>query len=472
MPVLRYRILMSTVLLFIIALGILVLVHEWGHFIVAKKSGVRVDVFSIGFGPKILGFTWGGTDYRVAPIPLGGYVKIFGQDPLEEANGDAAVAAAIASHPQAFYSKKLWQKLATVMAGPVMNLVLCFLVMPIVFMIGRMQPKVYDEPPVIIDIERDSPAAKSDLQKGDLITAFDGAPIATWQDLITQIALHPDQSVALTVNRHGALVNSKADIIQNPGIKQSSGYLGIEPAAFVGNDPVIDAVNPGSPAEKAGFQPGDRITQINGENIQYWTDLTERVQKSSGAPLALVVDRAGTAVTLNATAVFKDDVGAWILGLTKRANEKDFVKKQHGFAEAFVLGAQENVKLFKMTLDVLGRLVTGGLSVKSLGGPIQIAQATSVAAKSGFGDFLYLMAFLSLQLGVMNLLPIPVLDGGHVVFILVEAIMRKPLAPRIRHVSMQLGMFMLLTLMVVVTINDVENVWGFSNIVQSIRNIF
>ncbi len=463
---------MLDILIFLGALGVLVTVHEWGHFIIAKKSGIRVDVFSIGFGPKILGFSFGGTDYRIAPIPLGGYIRIYGHDPLEEADGDPVKAAEIAADPQSFHAKALWQKLAVVFAGPAMNLVFCFLIMPFVFVIGRLQPKVYDQPPVLIDVEVDSPAAKAGLKPGDVIQTFDGKSVATWQDLLMQIALHPNDTIPMDVVRGGEPKTVTATLIQNPGMRQAAGYLGVEPMAFIGNDPIIDSVNPGTPAAKAGFQAGDKVVSVDGEAIRYWTDLTTRVQKSEGRLLKVTVLRGDVTTDLSAHPEYQEAQKAWLLGLTKKMDTTDFVYKSHGIGEAIALGTKENVKLFNMTMDILRRLFTGNLSFKALGGPIQIAQATSMAAKSGFGDFLYLLSFLSMQLGVMNLLPIPVLDGGHIFFMLIEAVRRKPLAPKVRQVSMQLGLFMLLSLMVVVTFNDVENRWGFANIWQGIRNIF
>ena len=194
-----------TVIIFIIALSILVFVHEWGHFIVAKTSGVRVDVFSIGFGPKILGFTWHGTEYRIAPFPFGGYVKIYGQEPLEEAEGDVAKAEEIARDPESFHSKSIFKKLATVFAGPFMNIVLCFAILPFVFMIGKIQPKILDQKAIVIDVEKDSPAALVGLQAGDEILTLEGSEISNWGDLLLQVSLHPDAKVTLSFKRNGKI---------------------------------------------------------------------------------------------------------------------------------------------------------------------------------------------------------------------------------------------------------------------------
>ena len=461
-----------TVLTFFVALGILVLVHEWGHYIVAKLSGVWVEKFSIGFGPKIIGFSRNGTDYRVAPIPLGGYVKLFGQDPWEEAEGDAKRAEEIARDPRAFHSKPLSRKLATVLAGPVMNIILCLCLLPMVFFVGRMEPRVFTEKPMVIDVAKDSPAQEIGLLPGDEILSLSGHDVKTWHELTTQIAVHPDMTVSLRWQRQGQIMERDVGLIQDKNRKQIAGYLGIEPLAFVGNEPIIDQVTKGSPAEAAGLKNGDRVVNLGGTPVKYWSQMTELVQTFKAQPMDITVLRGQENLVLSARSKFNEESGLWLLGITKKMDADFFVKHSYGLIESFGLGLGEFRKLFGLTTDVLARLFTGDLSYKTLGGPIQIAKATSMAARSGLGDFLYLMAFLSLQLGILNLLPIPVLDGGHVVFMLMELLRRKPVSPRFRQVTTQLGMAMLLALMVVVTINDIDSVWGFANILDSIKAVF
>lgn len=463
---------MTTFIVFVVALSILVFVHEWGHFIVAKKSGVRVDIFSIGFGPKIFGFTWGGTEYRIAPFPFGGFVKIYGQDPLEEAEGDVVKAEEIARDPQSFHSKPLYKKLAVVFAGPIMNLILCFVIMPLAFMVGRMQPKILDEKPVVIDVTRGSPAEQVGLKKGDLILSLNQNQLPTWKDLITQVSLYPEETVALKIVRDGVEQDKNVFLIKNKNLKQTAGYLGIEPFEFYGNEPVIDSVRPGSAAEKAGILAGDKFIAIEGKPIQYWTEITQAIQNSNGKALQITVERKATQVQLVATAELDEASKTWLLGMTKHVNPDDYAKKKYGFVDSVRLGFAEAGKLLSLTFDILKRLFSAKLSLNTLGGPLQIAQATSAAAKSGLGEFIYLLAFLSVQLGIMNLLPVPVLDGGHVVFMLIEGVRGKPLSPKVRAISMQVGLFMLLGLMLFVTFNDVQNLWGFGNIFNGIRGLF
>lgn len=451
-----------TVLIFIVALSILVAIHEWGHFIMAKKAGIRVDIFSIGFGPKLLGFTWHGTEYRIAPIPLGGYVKIYGQDPLEEAEGDEVKAKEIEQSPDSFSSKTYLQKMGVVFGGPVMNIVLCLVLLPLVFMAGRLQHKVMLEKPAVIDVVQGSPAEQIGLQKNDLILEVNNVPVATWQDYLVQIVIYPEQEIDLKYSRAGEELTTKVTTTLNPQLKQPAGYLGVEPFEFVGNEPVIDKVGADTPAEAAGLMAGDVVKKIGDTDVRTWMQMTELIQKQGGESVALQIERSGESkeITLNPK---KDEAsGRWILGVSKINNPDDMAVVNYGFVESIQLGVQEFKKLVTMTFDILGRLFTGDLSIKTLGGPLQIATATSKAAESGMGDFLYLLAFLSLQLGIMNLLPIPVLDGGHVVILSIEAIIRRSIPAKIRNVAMYTGLIMLLSLMAFVTINDVNNVFGFS----------
>lgn len=462
-----------TILVFIIALSILVFVHEWGHFIVAKNSGVRVDIFSIGFGPKIFSYKWHGTEYRLAPIPFGGYVKIHGQDPYEEAEGDPVKAQEIANDPQSFHSKSAFKKLATVVAGPFMNIVLTFVLLPLVFMVGRLQPKILDEAPVIIDVMKDSPAQKVGFQKGDLILSIQGQETKVWSDVLTNVALHPGQTMKFVFERQGEKKEVSVTAQMGDNFKQVvGGFVGIEPFIFYGNEPVVDSVSAGSAAAVAGLQPKDRIIKIGGDNIDYWTQMTEKIQANGGKELSVTVLRDGQELKKTITPQRASDKEPWVLGITKMVDESQFIKKRFGFFESVGKGFDEGVKLFGLTLGVLKRLFTGDLPFATLGGPIQIAQATSSAAKSGFGEFIYLLAFLSLQLGVLNLLPLPVLDGGHVLFMAIEGIRRKPLSPKFRSVSTMVGFAALILLMLAVTCNDVNNLWGDTRVIQTIKSIF
>lgn len=459
-----------TTLSFLIALTILVFVHEWGHFIVAKLAGIRVEIFSIGFGPKLLGLRWHGTEYRIAPIPFGGYVKIFGQEPLEEAQGDVQKAKEIAEHPESFAAKPLHKRLAVVFAGPFMNVVLCAVVLPLVFLVGKMESKELLQKPVVVAVTLNSPAARAGLKIGDEILSIDETRVSSWRDLRTEITLHANQEVILLVRRAG--VEQKVAVVtsQLAGVKQPIGYLGVED--FIGNEPLVGMVMRGGAAFNAGVKKGDLVLSVNDKPIQFWTEMTDLIQKLQGKEVTLSVKRGGNSLSLAMLPLFDSTSGRYLIGIEKGYDPAKLVHKRYGLTESLTLGGQEFVRLFGLTLDILGRLFTGNLSLKVLGGPLQIAQATSSAYQSGLGEFLFILAFLSLQLGVLNLLPIPVLDGGHVLFMGIEGLLSKPLPLKVRTVTMQLGLFLLLSMMVLVTINDVNTMWGESAFIKSLKNLF
>lgn len=460
-----------TVLYFIIALGVLIIVHEWGHFIVARKSGIRVDEFAIGFGPKLFSYKPGPTEYKVCLFPLGGYVKMYGEDPDAESEGDQERAEQIAKSPDSFGGKSVKARLATVFAGPFMNLVLCLLIMPVVFMIGKKYPAFVDEAPIVMGVMADSPAAKAGINKGDRLLTFNGEALKTWEDTLQRVLLHPEMEAVIEVERDGSKqqVNLK---IENQSEKVAMGFAGFEPALFIGNDPIIKDVSEDSPAARAGLMPGDVITAINGQEISSWSAMTKLVQDSGGKPLQVGVARGAEKIEVTVTPTFDEGMGAYLMGISRELTDMPMVVKRYGFFSAIQRGTQENWNLFTLTGQILVRLITGDLSFKALGGPVQIFSATGAAARSGIADFLYFMAFLSMQLGVLNLLPIPVLDGGHVLFMGIEGIRGKPIPHKVRVFFIYMGLTFLLGLMLAVTYNDIDRMWDISSWIDKLGNLF
>lgn len=453
-----------SILYFIIALGILVFIHEFGHFIMAKKQGIGVEKFSLGFGPKLFGFTRGETTYLVSALPLGGYVKLMGEDPAE--------AESTLKDPRSYAARPLRQKFRVVFAGPFMNLLLALLAMPVVFMISRYEPAYLDQKPVVLGVKKDSPAQKAGLQKGDEVMGADGQTFSTWKDVLDYTLLHAKKDVDLKIRRGEEVLSQPVTIAESEETR--TGTLGIEPGYFIGNEPVIDEVSPESPAFQGGMKAGDLVVAIDQVPINSWTDMSENVDASDGKALSVTVRRGGEMLTLSVMPRFDKANNKWLMGVKKDMQQRGdfFVKKSYPFGEAVVRGTRENIKLSGLTFSVLGRLVTGKLSYKTLGGPIRIAQASAMAAKSGLADFIYFICFLSLQLGILNLLPIPALDGGHLLFFGIEAIQRKPLSMKVRGTMEQAGFFFLLFLMLIVTLNDVDSVWGFRGIVEKVRHLF
>lgn len=451
-----------TIIYFIVALGILVFIHEFGHFIAAKKQGIGVEKFSLGFGPQLFKFTRGETTYMISALPFGGYVKLKGEDPDSEEADD----------PRSYSARPMWQKSLVVFAGPLMNLLLAFLFMPVVFMVGRMEPVFLDQKPVVIGVRHHSPAEKQGLKKGDEILEMNHQTFSTWQDFLDFVLVHPDTDIEMKIRRDDEVITKNGVI--GKSTDTHAGTLGIEPTYFIGNEPMIDKVVPGSPAAEAGIQPGDEVVEINNLPVGTWTDMSEKVAENGGRAISVGVRRNQKRVTLSLTPHYDEAHDKWLMGVEKDLGKRAgaFVRKKYPFQEAVVKGTRENIKLSQMTLSVLGRLVTFKLSYKTLGGPIRIAQASAMAAKSGLSDFLYFLAFLSLQLGVLNLLPLPVLDGGHLFFFAIEAIQGRPLSAKVRLMAEQAGFVLLLTLMVLVTLNDVNSIWGVSQIFDKIRHLF
>jgi regulator of sigma E protease len=443
-----------TVVYFIIALSILIIIHEFGHYIVARLSGIRVEKFSVGFGPKIWGIKRGDTEYKVSLLPFGGFVKMSGDDPADVDKDDK----------KAFYNKSVFTRARVVAAGPIMNLILCIILMPIVFMIGKSEPAFLHDAPVITEVRADSPAAKAGIDREDVIIKVGDKEVKDWKDVLDDVLVSSDQDLTITVSRGGAYLEKTVHIVSIADGR--GGYLGVEPPLFIGNEAVADGVRAGSPASKAGIEPGDTVVAIDGQPIGDWTDMIVAVGQSKGSEVEFTVKRADELLKLKLTPEYDEKMERYLIGVSKDMTKRDIpmVKIRYGFFESITEGWKEVGRLGGLTFKVLGRLVTGRLSYKTLGGPIQIAQATAAAARSGISSFLFFLAFLSMQLGILNLLPIPVLDGGHLVFFGIEAIRRKPLSERVQGIASQVGMALIILLLLVVSFNDLMHI-------ESIRNI-
>lgn len=445
-----------TILYFIIAIGILILVHELGHFIIARMSGIRVEKFSIGFGPKIFGFKRGETEYKIAPIPLGGYVKMTGEDPDD---------AASATDEHSFANKSVWTRIKVVGAGPAMNILFALIFMPLAFYIGRMNPAYLDEEPVIMGVKRDSPAFVAGLQAGDLLKSIDGMSVKKWDDVLNKLAVFEGKNVNMILERNGIEVKKEVAVSSMPELK--GGYVGIEPIFFLGNEARIGHVMEGGAAKEAGIKAGDKVIAMDGMPVEGWFEMSLAVNNAGGRVIDITVDRDGQKLVFNVKPVYNESHGRWMIDIRpdRRPDDIPMVKKRYGIIESVKLGVKEFVILLELTIEVLKKLFTLELSYKSLGGPIQIAQISAVAARYGLGEFIYFLAFLSIQLGILNLLPIPILDGGHVAFCGIEAIIRRPIPTRIKVIAQYCGMVILISLFTLVTINDINSVWGIKKLI-------
>lgn len=450
---------MMTFIYFLITLGVLIFVHELGHFIMAKRAGIRVDVFSLGFGPRLFGIKLGGTDYRISLLPFGGYVKQLGEDPNEEG----------ADGPDSFMAKSPWERTKVIVAGPAMNAILAILLMPAVFMIGRVEPTYLHEAPVVMGVKPDTPAAVVGIEKGDRILEIDGRRVATWDQVMNEVLISANQDVAMKLLRDGAEVEKNVKVGELPEVK--GGYLGVEPLFFFGAESKIDSVMPGSPAEEAGIRVGDFVKSFAGRPIADFYDLSAAVNENGDREATISVERDGRLISLKVKPRYSAEAGRSVIGITtNRRGQGPTELYRYGFIDSIAMGFRENIKLAKLTLDVLYRLVTLKLSYQIIGGPIIIAKVSAAAAASGIANFFYFMAFLSLQLAIFNLLPIPVLDGGQLFFIAIEAIRRRPVSIRITSIASQVGFVVLVSIMALVTLKDIENVWGITVWIKKIFN--
>lgn len=431
---------LTTPLAFAFVLGVLVFVHELGHFLVARWHGVRVLTFSLGFGPKLLSFRRGDTEYCLSAIPLGGYVKMAGENPEDNPQGAA----------DEFMSKSKWQRFQVLFAGPAMNMILAVLLLAVVLMQGDRVLAFLSRPAVIGVVQADSAAAAAGLQPGDEVVRLNGRAISTWEELDMQVTSKPGVDIEFTLRRDGAehTVTVRPATSKVPMTADSSfevGTIGVLPNVY----PLIDAVNPGEPAEKAGLQRGDEIRSIEGARMVYTRNVSDALRGRGGQPTAMVIRRNGTDQTISVVPEQRGE--AAMIGVTL-TNET--VSYQPGPVEALGLSVKRNVQNAGLILRTLSELFTGRASPKQLMGPIGIATLSGASARQGWVELFALMASISLNLGLLNLLPIPVLDGGHMAIMAMEAVARRDFSLAVKEKMLFAGFVLLMALMVTVIYND------------------
>jgi len=433
---------MVTVISFVIVLGVLVFIHEFGHFCVAKLSNIKVEKFSLGFGPKLIGFRKGETEYMLSLLPLGGYVKMIGEAPGEEISEE--------DKSRSFTAKSPLNRAAIVAAGPVMNLILAFVLLPLIYIIGIEVPAYLERPTAVGYVFADSPANKAGMKKGDIIKLVDGKPVPTWQDFVAVTAMNPESTLRLTISRRGHSV--EATLSPETSSKTGAGTVGVLPPM----PPVISSVRSDYPAYKAGLRAGDEILSVNGTKITHWLELESLVSKDAAGKL-FTIKRGEKTFDVKIKPRAASDGKRFLIGVSR---EEERALKQYGVGESIVKGLSASVEMTEKLFIVIKGLIVGQYSLKTLGGPIMIAQVAGRAAHEGLSDILSLVAFLSLQLGIINLFPIPVLDGGHIMFMAVESIKGKPLSDRFMGVAQQIGIALIISLMVLVTYNDIFRIFS------------
>ena len=429
---------MQTILAFIFVLGVLIFVHELGHFVMARRIGVRVLTFSLGFGPKILSFRRGDTEYCVSAIPLGGYVKMAGENPEDARTG---------AHDE-FLSKSKWQRFQVLIMGPVMNLLLALVVMAFVLYQGADVPEFEEQPVVIGAVLPDSAAQQAGLQAGDRIVAVDATPVENWEQFSLEILPKGGRRIALTIDRNGERLQRA--IVPAAVGKYEMGDVGVLPVTR----PEIVLVAPGEPAERAGLQKGDVILAINGEAGPSRDRVIEVIRAHEGRPITLRVMRGTQQLDVAVTPEKAGDYAR--IGATISPYEYRTV--QPTFLQAIQLSAERNWEWAGMIVRTLGGLFTRDTPVKQLMGPVAIADLSGEALQAGWIPLFSLMAMISLNLGLLNLMPVPVLDGGHIAILALEGLSRRDFSLKVKEKMLLAGFVLLLMLMVTVIYNDLARI--------------
>jgi regulator of sigma E protease len=431
----------SNIFWFLIVIGVMILVHEMGHFWAARSFDVKVDVFSFGFGTRLVGFRRGETDYRISAIPFGGYVKMAGEQPGEEVTDD----------PRAFVNKARWQRMIIAFAGPVMNVVLSVAILAGLAMVNH-EKVVQEGPSVVGHIEANSPSAKAGVEKGDVIASFNGRKNPSWEDIGFKTFESPYKTIALTLRRGGQDVATHVTPVFNE--REGGGDAGWE------EDGPIQAysVSADMPAAKAGVQNGDLLTAIDGRPIRSRFTLLDTIKQGAGKPVTLEVLRKGQRLTFTIAPMFNkaEAIPRWMIGVAPEL-KRNLVTTRLSLIPAVEESVRENGKRALLIVSFLEGMVSRRLPAKSmLQGPIGIAQQSGQAAREGPVMFLLLMDMVSLNLAIFNLLPIPVLDGGMIALLLIEMVMGRDVSTAAKENFLKVGFVFLMMVVVFVLYNDIS----------------
>ena len=430
---------------FALVLGVLVFVHEFGHYAVAKLCGVRVEVFSLGFGKRLLGFKRGDTDYRLSLLPLGGYVKMAGENPMESRTGD----------PGEFMSHPRWQRFLIAIAGPVMNILLAIIVLTVVYMVHHEYYAFLKKPAQVGWVAAGSPAEKAGVHPDDRIIKVEGVENPTWEQVMIKVMLNPDQQVDLVLQRGNQVVPAKLyPRAVGPDQIGQAGLIPEEPAR-------VAEITAGLPAKEAGIQLGDLVVALNNRPIRNMTQLFDQLQESRSNPVDVTVLRAGATMTFKLAPIFaqvtNDEEKKYRIGI---GGAPERLVEKLPFKSAFSLSVEECKSNSLLIFQLVGKMIQRR-SMKQISGPIGIARISGEAAREkGWTPLFSVMALVSINLAIFNLFPIPILDGGLMLMLLIEGIMRRDIKQQVKERVYQAAFVFLILFAAMVIFNDVAKTWS------------
>jgi regulator of sigma E protease len=422
----------------LVLIGVMILIHELGHFWAARYFDVRVDAFSFGFGPRLFGYRRGEVDFRFSLIPFGGYVKMAGEQPGDEA----------ASDPRSFLAKPRWQRLIIAFAGPFMNIVLAVAVVTGMFMV-RFPKEPDSVDPVVGYVVSGSAAAQAGVQPGDQVVQIDDKFDPTWYDVQIREVSSANRAITVWVRRNGERLRLSVTPIFDP--RRGVGFAGWDHQV----DVEVKSVMPGFAAEQAGLRGGDILVSVNGQPLRSIEGLQDVIGASKGAPVQIVYKRGGQTAPVTIVPRFAEDEKRWLIGV-REEERMEFTTLS--LPDALRESIHENARYATIIFQMLKGIVERRMSPRSLSGPVEMARASREAAQEGPMAFLGLMAMVSLNLAVFNLLPIPILDGGVILMLLVEMLMRRDLSMQVKEAVLKLGFVFLMVVVAFVLYSDISKI--------------
>ncbi len=448
----------ENILWLLVLIGVMIMIHELGHFWAARYFDVKVEAFSFGFGPRLFGFRRGETDYRVSLILFGGYVKMAGEMEGVNMEGYANMSAppaegAEAPDPRSLFAKPRWQRLIIAFAGPFMNVVLAVGLLTGLYMVKYERVSDADLDPVIGHVMADSPAAKAGIQDGDRIVKLDGKDKPTWKDVGLEEISSAYRPMHVTIERAG----KRFDTVVTPTLSEALGvgYAGWEERGEM----ELDEVDPSLPAYKAGLRKGDVVLTLNGQPMHSNYRFYELTKNSGGKPLDIVYVRNGEKheVVVQPEYSRSDGPARWMIGVRPRP-KLTIITTRLAFPEALTESVRENEEGATLIVKVLQGMIERRMSTKNLTGPVGLAQLSGQAAKEGPSAYFSLMSMVSLNLAIFNLLPIPILDGGTILMLLVEMTMRRDLSLNVKELVFKVGFVFIMVIMAFVIFQDISKI--------------